>query len=642
MGGARASLAIAGLAAGLAGCAAGSGPPPVDPCAATFDPDSCLLPWPRGDFLVADATTRTGYRLHLPLAAMPVDARGAAVDPAPWNLWDGFEPMTTLVAQFGSVIDRTPLPPWHDPGRSLSPDSPTVLFDADLGRPVAHFAETESAPDVAPGHSTLYLRPAARLAEGHHFVAAVRGLSAAGGGTVAVSPLFQSLRDRAASAPKDLAARYERDVFGPLASAGIDRSTLLLAWDFRTASGRTAWGDLVAMRDAAFAAAGAAGLACAVDNVVEDPNDTLVFRQIEGRVTIPAFLENGVDGRPRIARDASGTPAQKGTLEAQFVALISQAAVARRRAGQGAAPVLLYGHGLFSDHTELERDFGRQTIQKASAIGVATDFSGMTLADQGTVAGAFTDVSAFPPLIDRLRQALINTLLLPRTIAGACSARAEFQLDGQPIADGGDLDYFGNSLGGTLGHTVAALSPDIQRFALGVAGIDLPLMMPRATGFATLEAIFAEAFPRRIDRDLLIVMTGHVWEFVEGSFAPHVLADPLPGSSTKQVLFQMGLNDTSSTNLASVIAGRTLGLGELTPSSFTVWGLSPLSAPASSAFVVYDLGFPTLPDSTVAPAMANGVHEGVRRDPRAQAQLVAFLHAGGSVVDTCSGACAPP
>jgi hypothetical protein len=29
----------------------------------------------------------------------------------------------------------------------------------------------------------------------------------------------------------------------------------------------------------------------------------------------------------------------------------------------------------------------------------------------------------------------------------------------------------------------------------------------------------------------------------------------------------------------------------------------------------------------------------VRRDPRAQKQIAAFLHDGGMIVDTCNGAC---
>jgi hypothetical protein len=66
-----------------------------------------------------------------------------------------------------------------------------------------------------------------------------------------------------------------------------------------------------------------------------------------------------------------------------------------------------------------------------------------------------------------------------------------------------------------------------------------------------------------------------------------------------------------------------------------------IAAPADSALVYYDLGAQPLPDGTLPPPMENGVHEGVRRDPRAQKQIVAFLRNGGTVVDSCGGACAP-
>jgi hypothetical protein len=244
--------------------------------------------------------------------------------------------------------------------------------------------------------------------------------------------------------------------------------------------------------------------------------------------------------------------------------------------------------------------------------------------------------------MDQLRQGIVNTLLLPRTIAGACASQPAFMANGTAIASSTDFGYFGNSMGGTLGQTVAAVSPDISRFALGVGGIDFPVMMPRTTRWGQLELFFKIGYPVRLDRDLLMVMAANEWDLGESStFAPHVLSTPLPGSHASHVLFQVGLYDADTTNVASEMAGRTLGLPELTPTAHSVWGLMPASAPLDSAYVVYDLGAQPLPNGTGPAPAENGVHEGVRRDPRAQAQIVAFLHQGGQVIDTCGGACAP-
>ena len=192
-----AAMVAFGAACGSQPSAAPAPPPPL-PCAHPegLDPEACLLPWPSSAFLVADPTTRTGFRVSIGADATPqTQTTGQNVDPTPWNAWDGFSPMTSLLAEFASVVDPTPLPTWQDPGPSLDPSSPTVLVDVDTGQRIAHFSEIETSPDVAPGHTELYIRPAARLAEGHHYAVGIRGLTNNDGTAVAVSAPFAALRD---------------------------------------------------------------------------------------------------------------------------------------------------------------------------------------------------------------------------------------------------------------------------------------------------------------------------------------------------------------------------------------------------------------------------------------------------------------
>jgi hypothetical protein len=595
------------------GCAAAS----PNPCArgAGLDVEACLLPWPSSAFLVEDSTTRTGWRVQLPAALMPKNDEDVLVDPAPWNGADGFSPMTSLLVEWPALVDAVPLASWHDPGPSLAADSPTVIVDVDSSERIAHFVELESSPEVAAGHTEMYLRPAARLGEGRHYAVGIRGLRRTDGRALAPGAPFRELRD---GNPSSLASRrgaFERDVFAPLARAGVARGSLLVAWDFRTASGASAWTDLVAMRDAAFAAP-APG--CSVTSTVADPTDPEIAQQIQGTITVPDFLAGG-----RLQRDSDGRPAAGGTRSAAFTALVPRSSAA------APAPLWVYGHGLFSAQDELLRDFGRDTASKGRAVAVATDYYGLSIAETGDVVSAVLDMNKFPAILDRLRQGIVNTLLLPRAVA-ACL----------PLV-GDARGYFGNSMGGTLGPVVAALSPDVHRFAIGVGGIDFPVMMPRTARWPELEAWFRIGYPRRLDRDLLMVMAATQWDLAESSsFAPHVRTDPLPGSQTAAVLYQIGLWDADTTNIASEIAGRTLALPELTPTARAVWGLVPSSAPLDSGYVTYDLGAAPFPDGT-RPPTENGVHEGVRRDPRAQAQLVTFLRTG-QIVDTCGGACVPP
>jgi hypothetical protein len=272
------------------------------------------------------------------------------------------------------------------------------------------------------------------------------------------------------------------------------------------------------------------------------------------------------------------------------------------------------------------------------AVIAGTDFIGLTGADESTAIGAFQDPSTFPAIVDPLRQGYINTLLLPRTLAGACASLPELEVNGAAIIDGTQAGYFGNSLGGTLGTTLAALSPDIGHFGLGVAGMDFPVQMPRNYAWPNIEGLFKISWPRRIDRDLIVVMSAHYWDYVDSSLGPHVLTDRL-GSGSPQVLMQIGLYDTDVVNVSSELAARTLGLAELSPTADPMWGLPAVAAQQPNALVVYDEGAAPITDGTIPPT-ENGVHEKVRLDPRAQRQLATFL-LGGGVIDTCNGACAP-
>src|SRR5438552_13622767 len=103
---------------------------------ATCDPIAtslCLLPFPDDFYTVADPDSPTGRRLHLPVAAMPVNISGVPIDPSETNRSDGFSPGSMVMA-FVPAIDlgATGAAPITDIGRSLVPDSPIALLDTVL------------------------------------------------------------------------------------------------------------------------------------------------------------------------------------------------------------------------------------------------------------------------------------------------------------------------------------------------------------------------------------------------------------------------------------------------------------------------------------------------------------------------------
>lgn len=590
-----------------------------------LDPDECLLPWPSSRFLVPDGAG--GFRVELPAAAMPVNCEGVSVDPEAWNGWDGFSATTTMIAQL--------------PGRVSVADLRTVVLAYDtVGgavTPVEHFAEVEAATDADPDRTTIYLRPRAPFAPSVSVVVAIGDAHPDDGIDPARSGVFAALLDdRLPSTPAIDARRdaFESEVLAPLAGLadGIPRDQLVLAWSFRTASDASATRDLVAMRDAALAGS---GLGCEIEEVREFAEGP-VLAEVFGTFDVPLFLEPDVDA-PRLVREG-GVPVHSGrTVRARIYAIVPRSVAGRTDAS---VPLMEYGHGLFTHRFDVHEDFNQQLLENGMMIGIATDLLGLSTGEEEEVASQLHEVSQFSARIDRVLQSLVAMLVLPGVFRSACVNDPLLAPLGvaEMLEVGADARtfYSGNSQGAIIGPTIAALAPDIDRFALGVGGMSYPIMIPRSVHFAPLEASLAEGYPRRIDRDLLMVMFSHHWDRFEGAAFAR-LASSQPDA---RFLYQVGVDDSETPNVASEMAARALDLPFLESSMLTP--TMPAVATDESAFVAYDYGVPAAAEGPTRPEH-NCVHEWVRRDPRAQEQMLRFF-LDGTVVDTCDPdeGCAPP
>ena len=72
---------------------------------------SCMMPWPSSAYLEEDSSTATGFRLAIPIEAMPINVNKYPVDPAPLNRWDGFSPSGPILASFPNGVSATGLGP---------------------------------------------------------------------------------------------------------------------------------------------------------------------------------------------------------------------------------------------------------------------------------------------------------------------------------------------------------------------------------------------------------------------------------------------------------------------------------------------------------------------------------------------------
>jgi hypothetical protein len=307
----------------------------------------CLLPYPSSRFL-EPAGTPTGFRLRLPASGMPSQL-GVPLSPEPYGALDGFSPTAQILMHFpeGVDVEASGAPRLLESTRttdlrSLHRDSPTVLLDLDSGERVLHWTETDAHTD-GPERQVFFLRPGTSLVPGHRYAVAVRSLVRPDGKAVAPEPAFRALRDRLPTTIPAIEARraHFEDLFKKLRKAGIRRDDLVLAFDFVVMSEQTLSGQMLSMRDQAFAwlAAQDRLQTFHVDEVIESDcgeEGTRVWRTVHGTFEVPLFLTRDPVADPTqvgfLRLDAAGAPAFEG-VTIRLSASRSHAACWRRPAG---------------------------------------------------------------------------------------------------------------------------------------------------------------------------------------------------------------------------------------------------------------------------------------------------------------------
>ena len=138
------ALAALGTAAAPAGAHWGRvEAPPITPGCDPIGTAHCLLPWPN-DYFTQPAWSATGRQLNLLPTATPRNKNGVPIEPADYNLSDGFSPGQTIVVKV----------PGLDTPEALRADRPVPVTDlaraydrraADRGHQRAH---AQAPPDL--------------------------------------------------------------------------------------------------------------------------------------------------------------------------------------------------------------------------------------------------------------------------------------------------------------------------------------------------------------------------------------------------------------------------------------------------------------------------------------------------------------
>ena len=597
-----------------------------------LDQRACLLPFPNDTFTTLDPSTPTGRRVDLSALEMPRNAAGKPIDPTEWNRNDGFSPGSPILTfvpgldltrTFG--LDRTPETgvgssgdPFaqrdakpdaviEDPARSMAPDAPIVLLDADTGKRWPYWAELDENKETLSSGAdrTLIIRPLRNLAEGHRYIVALRDLRDHDGATIPAGPEFRQLRGSydaprhprfgapADIDPADRAARY-RDIFRRLSAKGVDVSTLYLAWDFHVASAQNLAGRALAIRDDAFAQLGdhdlgdgvveGASPAYTVTSVSDDGNQ----RTVEGTVTVPNYLTTPQDSPggqepggvgvvapqsrlyygPDPLPGPMATPQQNPavpTTDAEFVC--------RFRTDLPSVTPMLYGHGLLGSRNEATGS-STEDLRRSGYAACGVDWIGMATEDAPNVAAILTDASQFPSLPDRTQQGFLNFLYVGRALIhpDGLSTDPAFQVGGHSVLDTSQLVYDGNSQGGILGGGLTALAPDFTRSVLGVPGMNYSTLLNRSSdwegeavdpaepGLPAYASVLYTSYPDKVDQQLVFALLQMLWDRGEADgYAAHMTTRPYADTPAHHVMMEAAFGDYQVANAAAEVEARTIG-----------------------------------------------------------------------------------
>ena len=611
-----------------------------------LDDRQCLLPFPSDALTVADDTSPTKRRVAFPAGELPTNSSGIGIDPTAWNRNDGFSansPLLTWIDDLDPTASN--LPSWTDLGSSLAADASVVLVDTTSGDRIPLWADIE-VDSAADDGQLLVIRPAISLAPATTYAVGLRNLVTTAGTPVEPSPLFQIYRAGLATGVDEVEARRDEfeSTFDALDAAGAARDDLQLAWSFTTASVANTTDVILHMRDETLAGLGTTTPEFAITSVTENPQPGLA-RLVEGTYSVPNWMTG--DGGPgtTLNRGADGLPEINGVAQAPFACTIAD----NVWNGAGPAHAVMYGHGLLGSHLEIGAGNIVAMSNEHNALYCATKWAGFSDDDIPTATAALRDLSNFPTFVDRLSQGLINQLVLGRLMLAANGLAIEPEFirpDGSALLDTGEVYFDGNSQGGIMGLALAAISTDLRRAALGVVGMNYSTLLPRSADFDVFETVLVPAYPDPVDRAIGLAAIQMLWDPAEGAgYVRHVVSDPLPGTSPKDILMHVAFGDWQVSELTAMVAARTMRVpihrpvtaDERSRETDPGWGIDTLDYDEdTSALIIWDSGSDPIPIDAVAPSTSRDPHSDLRNDPLARRQKAAFLF-DGELIDVCDG-----
>ncbi len=616
-------------------------------------PAVCTFPWPSNLYLKEDSSRTTGYSLTFGPTSLPVNSTKERINHRIYQQLDGFGPGEAILTLFPN-LDASRMPDENHIPDSLSENAAILLYEVgarnSLTR-VPYFAELDSG-EMDAAKKVLFVRPATILKENTRYIIAFRNLRNTSGTAIMPSAAFDTLRAGQGSSDPALAPRQARftEVFSALSGQGVDNNSLVLAWDFVTASSDALHGKLLHMRDDAFTHSGNMGPPLSIDSTTtfiptDDGSGRPVHAHIgvemEATLRVPNYLRNktiAFVSHTVLNKNAQGMPERNGTRDVKIWIRIPHSALT------STAPVglMMFGHGLLGSGDQVRSGHLGQVGNEYRKIYFAADLEGFSEAETIAVGTAVTELSAFEFMVDTQHQGLLNYLLLVRSMRERFASLPEVRALNINV-DSSDLHYSGISQGGIFGASFMALSQDITRGHLGVPGQNYSTLLHRSVDFVPFFEILRQNYPSTVDQAIGLGLVQLIWNMTDPvSYYGHIKASPFANTPSHDILAAPARGDYQVSVLTMEIVARTNGLQVPLLQNYDVMrqpaAITPVNYPhRGSGIVLYSYGNPWPPAGNVIPMDSLGdPHGQPRRTPEHNRQMMHFLRTG-EIIDVCGG-----
>jgi hypothetical protein len=558
-----------------------------------LDPAACTLPWPSNRYLVADGQRTTGYTLDFGEESLPANQNGH-VDPSLFERMDGYGLGVSVMTLFAD-LDASMLPNENQVAASMESDAAILWFEVE-GREllrVPYWTELDSQ-ETDTTKKLLFVRPAVVLKEATRYVVAFRNLQDNSGQPFAARDTFSKLVASETADDPELAARQAHfdEVFSLLGGAGIEAESLIVGWDFVTASSDGLHSNLLHMRDEALETVGEDGPELVVTEVstFTEAENQYIALDIQGTMEVPHYmkpLSTGIGDFHQFNWGEDGKPEQNGTTSVPFWVRVPHTALTGSPHG-----IVLYGHGLLGSGSQVRGGFNSKIAHDHELIFFAADLAGMSEPEYAGAIQIVANFSLFPLIADRLHQGMLDWVLLTRAM------RERFTTLDIAVANNIQIDkeqvyYSGISQGGIFGGTFVAISPDVTRGHLGVPGHNYSILLHRSKDFDPFFAIMRATYPAPIDQAILLSAAQLLWDGTDPvSYYRRLSENPFPGHTAQHVLLAPAKGDYQVAVIQNeVVARSNLGIALMKnyDDERVIWGLEETPYPHSgSGVVLYD------------------------------------------------------